>query len=109
LDDIFDVFVENAWADAEKKELFKLLRVREQQDVAYAERIAYGVNPTTLRAIGPLNIHTSSSAASKWIPYEFGRAKNRPLRSTHGGGLNMWLQNRNAGERILGPTRPLLR
>jgi hypothetical protein len=57
----------------------------------------------------PLNIHTSSSAASKWMPYEFACAKDRPLRSTHGGGLNMWLQNRNAGERILGPTRPLLR
>jgi hypothetical protein len=55
-----------------------------QQDVAYAERIAYGVTPTTLRAIGPLNIHTSGSAASKWIPYEFGRAKDRPLRSTGG-------------------------
>jgi hypothetical protein len=43
-------------------------------------------------AIGPLNsshvvaIHTSSSAASKWIPYEFGRAKDRRLRSTLAGG-----------------------
>jgi hypothetical protein len=69
-------------------------------------------------------VHTSNSAASKWIPYEFGRAKDRRLRSTraaswleptlplsacgeyvqlavaaHGGEprLTKWLQQQNCG------------
>ena len=98
LEDTFDVFVENAWADAEKKGPFKLLRVGLTQAAGrslcgadrlrrHPGRAGTGWISTTLRAIGPLKIHTSSSAASKWIPYEFGRAKDRPLsaRRTAGG------------------------
>jgi hypothetical protein len=66
--------------------------------------VQYSLQPTDPRLpiliaatieIGLLNsshviaVHTSSSAASKWIPYEIGRVKDRRLRSTRAAG---WLE-----------------
>lgn len=95
----------------------------------------YGIIIAAIVEIGLLNsthviaVHTSNSLASKWVPYEFGRAKARRIRSTqaagwfeptltplsfgeyvqlaamiHGGepGLNRWFVSQHA----LAPSRP---
>jgi hypothetical protein len=115
-------FIEDAWKDAEKyrRPSCCVFVSHKQQDVAYAERIAYRAtqegldywldvhDPTLILLqqilqpsdprlpiliaatieIGLLNsshivaVHTSNSATSKWIPYEFGRGKDRRLHTT---------------------------
>jgi hypothetical protein len=165
---LIDQFIGNATLDAEQKGRPSccVFVSHKQQDVAYAERIAYQatqngldywldvhdpnlvlvqqtLQPTDPRLpiliaaiieIGLLNsshvaaVHTSNSSTSKWIPYEFGRAKSRQVHSTqaagwlepslqlsacgeyvqlavvaHGGerGLIAWLKNQNCRNRKL--------
>lgn len=128
-DTALDEFLDQASQDArqERPPKCSVFVSHKQQDVAYAERIAYcatqngldywldvhdptlillqqSLQPSDPRLpiliaaiieIGLLNsshvvaVHTSNSAMSKWIPYEFGRAKARQIRSAQAAG---WLE-----------------
>jgi hypothetical protein len=70
------------WLDVHDPTLVLLQQVLQPGDPRLPILIAATIEIGLLNSSHVVAVHTSNSAASKWIPYEFGRAKDRRLRST---------------------------
>ena len=70
------------WLDVHDPTLVLLQQILQPSDPRLAILIAATIEIGLLNSSHVVAVHTSNSATSKWIPYEFGRAKDRRLHST---------------------------
>ncbi len=70
------------WLDVHDPTLVLLQQILQPSDPRLAILIAATIEIGLLNSSHVVAVHTSNSATSKWVPYEFGRAKDRRLHST---------------------------
>lgn len=74
------------WLDIHDPVLCLATSTVKQSDPRYPLIVAAIIEMALLNSSHLIAVHTSSSLASRWVPYEFGRARDRNIQSQNCGG-----------------------